>query len=112
MYRNSTLIVTAVIAVISLSFQASAQTETANLTRAGSCSDQIEELRQAAIRNRRQAPPEAEWNVQSYAQLMFDSDLTLAEAQAAEGNIDECLLSVGRAKDEFQKQPVYSSNKE
>jgi hypothetical protein len=73
---------------------------------AASCSEQIAELRQSALRNH-QATPETVWQARSYAQLMFAADLALAEAQDAEGNNDECLLAARRA--EQQLQPDYTA---
>ena len=64
---------------------------------AASCSEQIAELRQSALRNH-QATPETVWQARSYAQLMFAADLTLAEAQDALGNNDECLSTARRAE--------------
>jgi hypothetical protein len=77
---------------------------TTDLGHAVSCSEQIAELRQTALRNH-QATPETVWQAQSYAQLMFAADLALAEAQDAEGNNDECLLAARRAQ--AQLQPGY-----
>lgn len=66
---------------------------------AASCSDQIADLRQAALLNH-QPTPETVWQAQTYAQLMFAADLTLAEAQNAEGK-GECILAARRAKEEL-----------
>jgi hypothetical protein len=96
MFKKSTLIVAAAIAVLGVSSQAFAQSD------AVSCSNQIAELRHAALLNH-QPTPETVWRAQSYAQLMFAADLALAEAQNAEGR-NECLLAVRRAKSELQGQ--------
>jgi hypothetical protein len=80
---------------------------TTGLAQAVSCSDQIAELRHAALRNH-QPMPETAWQAESYAQLMFAADLALAEAQDALGRNDECLFSARRAKEELQEQPVYT----
>ena len=79
---------------------------TTDLGHAASCSEKIAELRQTALGNH-PATPEAAWESQSYAGLMFAADLTLAEAQDALGNNDECLLSARRA--EGQLQPSYTA---
>ena len=80
---------------------------TADLGRAGTCSEKIAELRQTALRNH-QATPETVSQAQGYAQLMFAADLTLAEAQDALGNNDECLLAASRAEERLQ--PGYTAN--
>jgi hypothetical protein len=70
----------------------------ADLGHDGSCSEKITELRQSALRNH-QATPETISQARGYAQLMFAADLTLAEAQDALGNNDECLLAASRAEE-------------
>jgi hypothetical protein len=94
MSKKST-VMAAAIAVLGFSSQAFAQSD------AVSCSDQTAELRHTAVLNH-QATPETAWRAQSYAQLMFDADLALAEALNAEGRNDECLLAAHRAKSELQ----------
>ena len=79
---------------------------TTDLGHAASCSEKIAELRQTALRNH-QATPETVSQARGYAQLMFAADLTLAEAQDALGNNDECLLAARRAEE--QLQPGYTA---
>jgi hypothetical protein len=67
-----------------------------------SCSDQIADLRKVARLNH-QPTPETVWQAQTYGQLMFSADLALAEAQDAEGNNGECLLSTHHARQELQE---------
>lgn len=74
--------------------------------RAASCSEKIAELRQPALLNY-QATPKAVPQPAGYAQLMFAAELTLAEAQAALGNNDECLLATRRAAE--QLSPSYTA---
>jgi len=74
--------------------------------RAASCSEKIAELRQTALRNH-QATPETVSQARGYAQLMFAADLTLAEAQDALGNNDECLMAARRAEERLQ--PGYTA---
>jgi len=69
--------------------------------RAASCSEKIAALRQTALRNH-QATPETISQARGYAQLMFAADLTLAEAQDALGNNDECLSAARRAEEQLQ----------
>jgi hypothetical protein len=71
-----------------------------------SCSEKIAELRQTELRNH-QATPETVSQARGYAQLMFAADLTLAEAQDALGNNDECLSAARRAEE--QLQPGYTA---
>lgn len=75
---------------------------TTDLGRALSCFEKIAELRQTALRDH-QATPETVSQTRGYAQLMFAADLTLAEAQDALGNNDECLLAARRAEDQLQQ---------
>jgi hypothetical protein len=70
---------------------------------AASCFEKITELRQAALRNH-QATPETISQARGYAQLMFAADLTLAEAQDALGNNDECLSAARRAEEQLQPE--------
>ena len=74
---------------------------TADPGRAASCSEKIAVLRQTALRNH-QATPETVSQARGYAQLMFAADLTLAEAQDALGNNDECLSAARRAEEQLQ----------
>jgi hypothetical protein len=74
---------------------------TTDLGHAASCPDKIAELRQTALRNH-QTTPETISQARGYAQLMFAADLTLAEAQDALGNNDECLLAARRAEEQLQ----------
>jgi hypothetical protein len=67
------------------------------LAHAGTCADQITQLRQAA-RLDHDPTPESVRQVQTYAQLMFAAALAEAEALDAEGNDAECLLAARRAK--------------
>jgi hypothetical protein len=64
---------------------------------AGTCTDQITQLRQVAQLDH-QPTPETVRQVQTYTQLMFAAALAEAEALNAEGNEAECLLAAGRAK--------------
>ena len=66
------------------------------LAHAGTCADQITQLRQVAQLDH-QPTPETVRQVQTYTQLMFAAALAEAEA-LAEGNEAECLLAAGRAK--------------
>jgi hypothetical protein len=79
---------------------------TTDLGHAGTCAEKIAELRQTALRNH-QATPETVSQAQGYAQLMFAADLTLAEAQDALGNNDECLMAARRAEERLQ--PGYTA---
>ena len=67
---------------------------------AASCSDQIADMRQAALLNH-QPMPETVWQARTYAELMFAAGVALAGAQGAEGNEGECLLAARRAKQEI-----------
>ena len=67
------------------------------LAHAGTCANQITELRQVAQLDH-QPTPETVRQVQTYTQLMFAAALAEAEALNAEGNEAECLLAAGRAK--------------
>jgi len=81
MSKKAKLIVAAAIAVLGLSSQAFAQSNT-------SCSDQIANLRQQGPTTT--AP-------QTIDGLTFYGDLTRAEALDAEGLKDNCLMAVHRA---------------
>jgi len=67
------------------------------LAQAGTCADQITQLRQVAQLDH-QPTPETVRQVLTYSQLMFAAALAEAEALNAEGNEAECLLAAGRAK--------------
>jgi hypothetical protein len=67
------------------------------LAHAGTCADQITQLRQVAQLDH-QPTPEMVRQVQTYTQLMFAAALAEAEALNAEANEAECLLAAGRAK--------------
>ena len=64
---------------------------------AGTCANQITQLRQVAQLDH-QPTPETVRQVQTYGQLMFAAALAEAEALNVEGNEAECLLAAGRAK--------------
>jgi hypothetical protein len=64
---------------------------------AGTCADQITQLRQVAQLDH-QPTPETVGQVHTYGQLMFAAALAEAEALNAEGNEAGCLLAAGRAK--------------
>jgi hypothetical protein len=66
---------------------------------AGTCADQITQLRQVAQLDN-QPTPETVRQVQTYGQLMFAAAVAEAEAEAlnVEGNEAECLLGASRAK--------------
>jgi hypothetical protein len=67
------------------------------LAHAGTCADQITQLRQVAQLDH-QPTPETVRQVQTYGQLMFAAALAEAEALNVEGNEAECLLAASRAK--------------
>ena len=64
---------------------------------AGTCANQITQLRQVAQLDH-QPTPETVRQVQTYGQLMFAAALAEAEALNVEGNEAECLLAASRAK--------------
>jgi hypothetical protein len=67
------------------------------LASAGTCADQITQLRHA-VQLHHEPTPETVGQVQTYGQLMFAAALAEAEALNAEGNEAECLLAASRAK--------------
>ena len=67
------------------------------LAHAGTCADQITQLRRVAQLDH-QPTPETVRQVQTYGQLMFAAALAEAEALNVEGNEAECLLAASRAK--------------
>jgi hypothetical protein len=71
---------------------------TTGMASAGTCTDSINNLRQAAQLGH-QPTPESVSQAQTYHQLMFAAALAQAEAQDVLGHEAECLIAARRAKE-------------
>jgi hypothetical protein len=71
---------------------------TTGIASAGTCTDSIKNLRQAAQLGH-QPTPESVSRAQTYQQLMFAAALAQAEAQDVLGHEAECLIAARRAKE-------------
>jgi hypothetical protein len=76
---------------------------TTGMALAGTCTDSIKDLRQAAQVGH-QPTPESVSRAQTYHQLMFAADLAQAEAQDVLGHEAECLIAARRAKETAEIQ--------
>jgi hypothetical protein len=76
---------------------------TTGMASAGTCTDSIKNLRQAAQLSH-QPTPESVSQAQTYQQLMFAAALAQAEAQDVLGHEAECLIAARRAKETAEIQ--------
>ena len=74
---------------------------TTSLARAGVCSDNIRDLRQAARRAHRPTPESVRLS-KTDAELIFAAELADAEAEDKLGHEGECLQAAGPAKEMLQ----------